>query len=132
MRTLRATSREREAIAEPLDYAAAPPLQRRLAVELHSRGADHTLVLYGSLELDSLGSFDAAVRPLWEMQPRTITLDLRNLAFIDSSGLWSITSLQKWCLRESVRLRLLRGPDPVHRVFELTGLSDALPFADPA
>ena len=32
--------------------------------------------------------------------------------------------------RDNGRLALLRGPDPVHRVFELTDLVGRLPFSD--
>jgi hypothetical protein len=37
--------------------------------------------------------------------------------------------LQKWCAREAIGFMLIPGPESVHQVFELTGLSDVLPFA---
>jgi anti-anti-sigma factor len=62
------------------------------------------------------------------MGATTITLDLGGLGFIDSAGLWTITSAKTWCDRRGYGFSLLPGPATVHHVFEVTGLSDVLPF----
>jgi anti-anti-sigma factor len=59
---------------------------------------------------------------------RRIEIDLRGLDFIDSTGIGVILRLDREARGRGVQLRLRRGPRPVHRVFEKSGLADALPF----
>jgi anti-anti-sigma factor len=60
---------------------------------------------------------------------RRIDLDLHRLHFIDSTGLGVIVRLHAEAQRRGIELQLRRGPPHVHRVFEKTGLADALPFS---
>jgi anti-anti-sigma factor len=113
-------SGEREAVEDE-----APD---ELAVQHVERGGRQTLLLSGALSLDSVQTLESAVR---ELRPETttgITLDLRGLEFIDSSGLWAITTVRKWCTQAMIEFSIIPGPEPVQNVFELTGLSDLLPF----
>jgi anti-sigma B factor antagonist len=109
----------------PIDSAADDALE----LEEHHEDGRHTLVLIGALELRSVDALEAALSRLWSKRASAVTLDLRRVTFIDSSGLWAITSLQKLCAREGIGFILIPGPESVHQVFELTGLSDVLPFA---
>jgi anti-anti-sigma factor len=90
-------------------------------------GGQHTLSLTGDLDLDSVGALEAAIHGI-SSSASAIALDLTGLTFIDSSGLWTITTLSKWCTRSGIAFSLIPGPAPVQEVFELTGLSDCLPF----
>jgi len=91
---------------------------------------EQAIALRGEFDVASVGLLEDAVARACASELRAITLDLSELSFIDSSGLWTITSLSKWCSRRNVKLQLVRGPEPVHDIFELTGLSDLLPFAE--
>jgi anti-sigma B factor antagonist len=88
-----------------------------------------TLRLAGALDLVSIETLENALSQLRHEKPAAIVLDLRDLTFIDSSGLWTITSARAWCAREGIHLLLIPAPERVQRVFEVTGLSDILPFA---
>ena len=57
-----------------------------------------------------------------------LTLDLRGLTFIDSSGLAAIVYTSRLCERQGCQLSFIRGPQAVQDVFELTGLSELLRF----
>jgi anti-sigma B factor antagonist len=57
-----------------------------------------------------------------------IVLDLGGLSFIDSTGLRVIVISTRACTDRGRVLTLIPGPPAVQRVFELTGLLDALPF----
>src|SRR5437899_2189278 len=59
---------------------------------------------------------------------KSILLDLSRLDFIDSTGLWVITTARRWCETHGCGFMLIPGSEPVQSVFELTGLSDVLPF----
>ena len=61
---------------------------------------------------------------------RQVILDLSELTFMDSTGLRLILAADARSRADSNRLRLVRGPRQVQRVFELTGMTD-LPFIDP-
>jgi anti-sigma B factor antagonist len=101
---------------------------RRLKVEDLDRDGAHVLVLSGELDTASVPILEAAISRLHVDRTTTITLDLRNLRFIDSAGLWTITRATKWCAREGYGFSLIPGPEPIQGIFELTGLSDVLPF----
>jgi anti-anti-sigma factor len=61
-----------------------------------------------------------------------IVLDLSGLSFIDSTGVGVVLRLNSESKREGIALQIIPGPMHVHRVFETSGLSDALPFAKQA
>jgi anti-sigma B factor antagonist len=63
----------------------------------------------------------------------TIVLDLRGLDFLDSSGLRLVIVTDMRAREEGRRFALVRGDATVHRVFEITRMSERLDFvADPA
>jgi anti-anti-sigma factor len=57
-----------------------------------------------------------------------IERDLHRLEFIDSTGMGVIVRVHAEARQRGIELQLRRGPPHVHRVFEKTGLADALPF----
>jgi anti-sigma B factor antagonist len=61
-----------------------------------------------------------------------IVLDLRDLAFLDTSGLQIVVEVGRRARTEGFELTLVRGAKGVQRVFEIAGLVDMLPFADRA
>jgi anti-sigma B factor antagonist len=120
---------------------APPGVAPRAMTHLHSPRLDvedlgsegvYTLVLEGELDLGSLSTFEAAISRLYAEGTLAITLDLRKLRFIDSSGLGAIILACKLCERNGYDFSLIPGPSAVQRLFELTGLSEILPFRDGA
>jgi anti-anti-sigma factor len=59
-----------------------------------------------------------------------LTLDLSNLNFIDSTGIGVLFRVEAEARSRGVALSIVPGPREVQRVFEIAGLTDALPFAD--
>lgn len=57
-----------------------------------------------------------------------IVIDLSGLTFMDSSGLKLLLQAYARSQADSDRLRIIRGPRRVQRVFELSGTETALPF----
>jgi anti-anti-sigma factor len=62
----------------------------------------------------------------------TIRLDLRELEFLDSTGLRVILSAQLRSAVDGDRLRITPGPVRVQRLFAMTGTADLLHFEDEA
>jgi anti-anti-sigma factor len=74
------------------------------------------------------GELDAATAPRLErllreprLQARVIVLDLRDLAFVDSSGVHAIVDASIRSRQAGQRMLLLRGRAGADRVFTLTG-----------
>jgi anti-anti-sigma factor len=101
---------------------------RGLQVEDVGSGGSHVLVLSGELDGDSIATLEDAIARCRLDGIDSLILDLSGLDFIDSSGLWTITVVNRWCERHGHGFALVPGPEPVRHVFEVTGLSDVLPF----
>jgi anti-sigma B factor antagonist len=100
-------------------------------LELAERGSDatRTLELSGELDISTADRLQDAVTRLCVAEgARELTLDLRALTFIDSSGLAAIVYGCRLCERYGCELSVIRGPQSVQEVFELTGLTELLPF----
>jgi anti-sigma B factor antagonist len=89
------------------------------------------LTLHGELDLSTVPEAEAAMMRL-EHAPdtSTIVLDLRRLAFMDSTGLRFVLAAGARASGNDRRFVIVRGPHNVHRVFRLARLEDRLEFAD--
>jgi anti-anti-sigma factor len=83
------------------------------------------------------GRLDAAA--VWQLvrvlddpplQAQMVVLDLRELSFVDRSGVHAVVSAGMRARRAGRRLVLLRGQPLVDRMFTLTGNADQLEIAD--
>jgi anti-sigma B factor antagonist len=63
-----------------------------------------------------------------EPEVGAVVLDLRGLEFMDSSGLRLVIVADMRTRAAGRRFALVRGPDTVHRVFEITRMSERLEF----
>ena len=57
-----------------------------------------------------------------------VTLDLRDVEFLDTSGIQVVVEAWRDARERGFDLRVLRAPPRVHRVFEISGLDGVLPF----
>jgi anti-sigma B factor antagonist len=90
-----------------------------LAVERHDAGI--VLRLEGELDLASAPRLEAELEDLEAERPPLLVADLRQLAFIDSSGLRVILVAAERAGREGRRFVVVRGSPEVERVLEITG-----------
>jgi anti-sigma B factor antagonist len=103
-----------------------PPL---LDVQAIVTPARHTLVLTGELEMSSAGELQELVaRICAEGAGRDLALDLTGLTFVDSTGLQAIIVAQRLCREHAVGFMLTPARGAVQNLFEITGLTDVLPF----
>ena len=87
-----------------------------------------SVALTGELDISEVEQVDKALREVEGHRPALLVLDLRLLQFIDSSGLRLILAADARAREAGRRLAIIRGPDPVHRVFQITQLADRLEF----
>jgi anti-anti-sigma factor len=90
----------------------------------------HTLVLTGSLDRGSVHQLETEIERLCAEGVTGITLDLRELTYIEAIGVAVVAFRCGLCLRRGYDFALIRGPRIVQRAFEQAGLSELLPFAD--
>jgi|1186.fasta_scaffold84533_1 anti-sigma B factor antagonist len=97
---------------------------RRAAVTAHIK-------LNGELDLESVPQVERALEPLEGDGVRRVILDLRDLRFIDSSGLNLLLQLDAHGRDGGPQLAVIHGGEAVRRIFDLTGLSDHFATVDP-
>jgi anti-sigma B factor antagonist len=88
------------------------------------------VVPVGELDLACAGGVAAQLDDLFGAGLGHVVLDLRELTFLDSSGLRMILEAKGAAKERSVRFTLIPGRPEVQRVFEVTGTGDSL--FDPA
>ena len=83
----------------------------------------------GEIDLATVDLVRDAVEREWN-KGEDLVLDLREVGFLDTSGLRYVLELVEAASRDTVSLSLVRGPSAVQRVFEVSGLEPRLPFVD--
>jgi len=103
----------------------------RLEFESQERGHVAVLVLRGELDLSGTAAIEPELERLAsEPGVEAVALDLRELQFMDSSGLRLVVLADQRLRDAGRRLLLVRGPQPVQRVFEITRTAERLEFVD--
>jgi anti-sigma B factor antagonist len=85
--------------------------------------------LTGELDLATVGTVHDAIRSLMGSK-RSITLDLRGLTFIDSTGLRLVLETDALARQDGFNFAVVRGPAVVQRIFAITGAEEQLVFVD--
>lgn len=88
------------------------------------------LALRGELDISSAGRIEEELDSLQGGGPELLVLDLRQLEFMDSTGLRLIVRADEAARERGTRFVIVRGPEPVQRVFEIVGLDTRLDMAD--
>ena len=83
--------------------------------------------LSGELDLAGVDQFE---RLLTDPAPGTYILDMRGLTFIDSSGLRALIMADQRVRGEGGRFIVVRGPDRVNEVLEVTGVARQIELVD--
>jgi anti-sigma B factor antagonist len=101
-----------------------------LEIRAEREGDRHTVTLSGELDIDGTERVRRELYLAEDSDALEVVLDLSGLSFIDSSGIRLVFEADVRSRANSHRLRLIRGPAQVHRVFVMTDLADRLPFVD--
>jgi anti-anti-sigma factor len=86
------------------------------------------VVPVGELDLATVDEVSEQVRELHRAGFRRVVLDLREVSFMDSTGLRLILTLDGEARADGTEFKLIRGRDSVQRVFEICGMVERLPF----
>lgn len=101
-----------------------------LVVRPHSAEDGRRLELSGELDMANAATLEREIQRAESDSHGSVTIDMRALDFIDSTGIAVLVAAHKRLGGEG-RLRLLRSSAPaVKRVMEVTGLETKLPFVE--
>jgi anti-sigma B factor antagonist len=111
-------------------YCAAALAMSTLEVISEQHGGQTRVALTGELDIASAESFEEKLADVEADSPGTLVLDLRNVAFIDSTGLRAVIAADERARTAGRRLVVVRGPGAVERVFSVTQLDQRLEMVD--
>ena len=123
-------------LARPRRASPAPryPLASRPVEILHLDSEDRDglvhIALRGELDLSSAAKLQEELRRVEADDPPLLVLDLSKLVFLDSTGLRCLVTADERAKEQGRRVVIVRGPDPVQRVFSITRLEERLEMVD--
>lgn len=96
-----------------------------------SQSADRTrLAVAGEIDMDSAPQLLEAIVLAHQVAGTDVTLDLRDVTFMDSRGLAAMVTAQRHLAREEARLRLVNPRPAVAAVLEITGVRSLFEAGD--
>jgi anti-anti-sigma factor len=101
-----------------------------LELKTESEGTTVRLALTGELDIAGASRVEQELERIEQEPPATIVLDLRALAFMDSTGLRVILAADGRAREQERRLVIVRGSDTVQRIIEMTRLDERLEIVD--
>jgi anti-anti-sigma factor len=102
------------------------------AYDERRRGDVAEVALSGELDMQATFRLEPALDRLLDSgDVRELVLDLRDVRFVDSSGVGLIVETYERGREAHTDIALVPGRPEVQRVFQVTGLADVLPFRSP-
>jgi anti-sigma B factor antagonist len=83
----------------------------------------------GELDLATVPLVDAQLAELWSVGFKQLILDLREVRFLDSTGIRMLYSWETRAKNDGVAFSVIPGPQAVQRVLEIAGVDDRLTYA---
>jgi anti-anti-sigma factor len=95
-------------------------------VALHDENGGVRAEISGEIDLSVIDDLEGQLAPALERSPDPLVLDLREVEFLDSSGLRFVLALNEQAAADGRRFALVAAGDPVMRVLKLAGIDDRL------
>jgi anti-anti-sigma factor len=102
-----------------------------LDVQVHQVGGTHVVAPVGELDLSTAHALGAMLAAVAAHGATRIVLDLRELTFMDSSGISMIVKFKRHFAVEGVRFGIVKGDDRIQRAFEISHVEPLLPWTAP-
>jgi anti-anti-sigma factor len=96
-------------------------------LEYRAFDAGTVFAIVGELDLGTVGQLERALTGTCR-RADSVTVDLRRVGFIDCVGLRALLELSAEGDKHGCRVEFIQGPQPVARLFELTGTDQQLAF----
>lgn len=97
---------------------------------MRTEGRAAVIVVRGELDLASSPELQEQLERISGSGAELLVIDLRELEFMDSTGLSIIVSAHQRLAEEGCKLSLVKGSPQVQRLLDLTGVADRLRLVD--
>jgi anti-sigma B factor antagonist len=97
---------------------------------MRTEGQATVVAVTGELDLASSPELEQRLEQFYAANSELLVIDLRGLEFMDSTGLSVIVSAQQKLIDAGRRLIIVRGPQQVQRLLDLTGVAERLELVD--
>jgi anti-sigma B factor antagonist len=97
-----------------------------VSVETSHREGASVVAMTGELDVATAGSVEEALLGVEEDAPERIVLDLRELRFIDSTGLSLLINADRRGRKAGRQVTIVTGSGPPRRILETVGLDTRL------
>jgi anti-sigma B factor antagonist len=115
-------------------YRLAPTERKEprelLEIAVSESGSVRLLRLMGELDMAGVDRFERLLAADGSTEAGTFVVDLRGLTFIDSSGLRAVIMADQRVRDKGGRFVVVRGPDRVNEVMEMTGVAKQIELVD--
>jgi anti-anti-sigma factor len=98
----------------------------QLSIETRTQPSGILLLLRGELDMASASQLERAIASAAGERPRAIVLDLRELDFIDSTGLRTLISEHERSREAGRKFALVQGSKQVDRLMSITRVAEHL------
>jgi anti-anti-sigma factor len=105
-------------------------VQSDFRVDVRNEGRAAIVIVRGELDLATSPELEQQLERVWESGNEHLVIDLRQLEFMDSTGLSIIVKAHQRLSEEGRQLSLVRGSQQVQRLLDLTGVSERLQLVD--
>ena len=102
----------------------------RFEIRSELEGDTARLTVTGEIDIATAPRVEEAIATVLAQGASAVIVDLSRLAFVDSSGLRMLITLNDRAGAEGWSLGLLRPPEPAFSVFQITGAEENLPFIE--
>ena len=101
-----------------------------LEIAVSETGGVRLLRLTGELDMAGVDQLERLLSPDQTPEGATFVIDMRGLSFIDSSGLRALIMADERVRDEGGRFIVVRGPDRVNEILEMTGVAQRIELVD--
>lgn len=105
-------------------------MQSNLSVETRNGTQAVVVGVSGELDLASSPALEQELERGAASRAEVVIVDLRNLEFMDSTGLSVLVRAHQRATENGQRFGVVKGPQQVQRLLSLTGVADRLNLAD--
>ena len=104
--------------------------QENFRVEVRSEGRAVVFALAGELDLASSPTLEQELDRVGDPDVGLLIIDLRELRFMDSTGLHALVKANKRATEAGRRFAVVKGGAQIQRLLDLTGVGELLIAAD--
>jgi anti-anti-sigma factor len=105
-------------------------VQSQFRVDVRSEDSGTVIAIIGELDLASSPTLEESLGQVFASGAPMVILDLRELEFMDSTGLSVLIRAHQTAVDANRKLCLVKGPPQVQRLLSLTGVGDRLAVVD--